>query len=88
MWECQASEMKSAQRPETKLTRNKMEFVLPSLPQAVQGGTQKLSLLLRVLEAAHREWLYPRSKGNKFIQTQANKYRTASPEDTMMKAQS
>lgn len=80
--------MKSVQRPETKLTRNKMGFVLPSPPQAVQGGAQKLSLLLKALEAVHREWLYPRSKENKFIQTQANKYRTASPEEAIMKAQS
>jgi hypothetical protein len=71
--------MASAQRSETRLTRNKMGFVLPSPPQAVQGGAWKLSLLLRVLEAMHREWPDPRSKADKFIQIQADEYRNKKP---------
>ena len=65
-----------------------MGFVLPSPPQAVQGGAWKLSLLLRALEAMHREWPDPRSKADKFIQIQADEYRNKSPEEAIMKAQS
>lgn len=76
MWERQLS----SKRSETRLTRSKMDFGLPSPPQAVQEGAQN--------PLACREWPDPRNKGSKFIQTQVNKYKNESPEEEIIKAQS